>query len=136
MSNTRWATISNGTVGEPRPYSEREPGSVKIHNAVQMGDRTLDGGITFHRDGKLLEDPGYAIPVGDLFRELTDQELQQICALILTGPETSRVPTFAFLFRAVAQTELSSVDPRVVAARVAFEPLLGADRIEHLFRQR
>jgi hypothetical protein len=79
---------------------------------------------------------GYPIPVGDLFRELTDQELQSICALILTGPEQSRVPTFTFLCRAMAQTELSSIDPRVIAARSAFGPLLGDDRIAHLFRQR
>lgn len=128
--------ITGGVVGVPRPENEAAEGSVEVPDWVRAGDTTPDGGVTFYRDARLIIDPGYPIPVGDLFRELTDQEIQSICTLILTGPEPSRAPTLAFMFRAVAQTELSSIDPRVIAARTAFGPLLGADRIAHLFRQR
>lgn len=136
MSASRWATVTGGVVGEPRPYAEREEGSVQIHDSVLRNDTTPDGGVTFYRDGVLVPDPGYPIPVGDLFKELSDVELASVLRLVFPAILDAQIGILVFLFRAVAQTELSSTDPRVVTARTAFGPLLGTDRITHLFRQR
>ncbi len=130
----RYATIEGGIVGQAT--FEPRDGAVPIHEAVQTGDTTPDNGVTFYRDGKLLLDPGYPIPVGDLFRELSDSELAAVIRIAFPQLLDAQIGILVFLFRAVAQTELSSIDPRVIAARTAFGPLLGADRIAHLFRQR
>lgn len=132
----RSAVIVGGVVGQIRASSDAAPGSQTVPAYVQENDTTPDGGVTFYRAGQLLADTGYPIPVGDLFRDLTDAELASVLRIAFPTLTDAQVGALVFLFRCVAQTELSSIDPRVIAARTAFGPLLGADRIAHLFRQR
>lgn len=130
----------DGILRAIKPEAESEPGAVRVPWYSKDGDRSLDGGTSIQRwDGQewtAVADPGYPIPVGELFRELNDTELASVLRIVFPTLADAHVGVLVFLFRCVAQTELSSIDPRVIAARTAFGPLLGADRIAHLFRQR
>lgn len=131
----KYALIIDGVVGIPHPQNEADPEAVAIPDCVKLGDTTEDG-VTFYRNGVLVPDPGYQIPVADLFRELTDAELATVLAIPFPRLSSSQMGVLVFMLRALAQTELSSLDPRVIGARQQFAAVLGADRISHLFRPR
>lgn len=101
---------------------------------VMHGDTIADG--KYYRNGVELTDPGYNIPIGELFVELTDAELNTIIATAFPAATAQQRGIIGFLFRAAAQTEIHSSNKRIPAARALFSALLGEERMNELFRQR
>ena len=131
----KWSLLDeSGVVIEPRPEREKLPGSVLLPDWVERGDRLQDG--LWYRGASVVQDPGYSIPVGEVFRDLTSDELRSILAIPFPSLSSGQIAVLEFVVRAVAQTELSSLDSRVIGARQQFASVLGEDRIAYLFRSR
>lgn len=94
-----------------------------------QGDTTPDNGTTWFRNGVLLVDPGYDIPVADVLRRLRDDELATWLSLAFPG---CNLPLAGALVRVLAQTALHSQDPRVKAALPGFIAMFGAERVQEL----
>lgn len=130
------ATIENGMVTNVRPSAEAGESDVNVGAHIRIGDTTPDNGVTWFRNGEPLVDPGYLIPVGEVFKELTSDELKTVLGNAFPGLTAQQMGVFEFIVRALAQTDLSSIDPRVIGARQQFSAVLGAERIAYLFRPR
>jgi hypothetical protein len=127
-----YAWIKNGSV--ENVTNTPVDGYTQVPDHVRSGDTT--DGVRFFRGGIEVTDQGFNIPVGDLFAELTDAELNTIISVAFPAATAQQRGLIGFLFRAAAQTEIHSANKRLPAARALFTALLGEGRMNELFRQR